>query len=377
MKIFFPLGAFYPSQIGGPCNTLYWHTCELNKNNIKTSVVSTTLGIKKGKVIENQLLESDYGKLYYGTGNAITLKTIKIALINIKDSDIIHLNSLFSTISIICFLFTKFFYRKKKVVFSVRGELSKDALKFSSWKKKPILFLYKGLNQNVVYHSTSTQETFYIQTVFKNSAVFEIPNLIKPYERLFLIRIKRQILYVGRIHPIKALHKIIEGLSLSKSFIDSDFKFVVVGTYEERHLAYYNELVSLIKEKGIIEKVEFKGHLVGKEKEIAYAESSWTLLLSESENFGNVVLESLNQGTPVIASMGTPWSILEKSGCGFHISNDPNIIASNIDKIINFSSDEYSRYRQNAVKLIDNNFNITTQIPQWIKQYENILNAKK
>ena len=32
LKIFFPIGAFYPSQIEGPCNSLYCHIYELNKH---------------------------------------------------------------------------------------------------------------------------------------------------------------------------------------------------------------------------------------------------------------------------------------------------------------------------------------------------------
>jgi hypothetical protein len=50
LKTFFPIGAFYPSQIGEPCNTLYWHIYELNKHSVKIDVVTTTIGIKKGLV---------------------------------------------------------------------------------------------------------------------------------------------------------------------------------------------------------------------------------------------------------------------------------------------------------------------------------------
>jgi hypothetical protein len=42
-KIFFPIGAFYPLQIGEACNTLYWHIYELNKHSVKIDKVSTTL----------------------------------------------------------------------------------------------------------------------------------------------------------------------------------------------------------------------------------------------------------------------------------------------------------------------------------------------
>ena len=51
---------------------------------------------------------------------------------------------------------------------------------------------------------------------------------------------------------------------------------------------------------------------------------------SHNENFGNVVVESLSQGTPVIASTGTPWKILEKYHAGYWIKNNPENIAKKI-----------------------------------------------
>ena len=59
MKIYFPIGAFYPSQIGGPCNTLYWHTGQLTRNGIEVNIFTTTSGIKTGLVRENEKLNTE------------------------------------------------------------------------------------------------------------------------------------------------------------------------------------------------------------------------------------------------------------------------------------------------------------------------------
>lgn len=377
IKIFFPIGAFYPSQIGGPCNSLYWHTYGLNKHDIKIDIVTTTIGIKKGLVKKNVSYDNECGTVFYGEGNERSIKIIKKAVKITRSADIIHLNSLFNFISIIVFFYAKMFCKNIPIVWSVRGELNAKALIYSKWKKIIVLFFYKLFSKNVVFHGTSNQEINDICSHFKNSKVIQIPNLIKPFDRIFQDGIKKNLLFVGRIHPIKAIHKIIEGLSLSEKFLNSDFNFIVIGDFEDRYKYYFDDLILLIEVKGLINKIEFRGYLGGYEKERIYAESYATLLMSDTENFGNVVTESLNQGTPVITSKGTPWSILEEFNCGYCVSNEPSIIAKTIDLILDLQQDQYLKMRKNAIQLVEDKFNINSQIYQWLIQYKALYNANK
>lgn len=372
MKIFFPLGAFYPSQIGGPCNTLYWHCSSLKNNNVQPSIITTTVGIKD-KISANEWLELNCGKVFYGTEGITSLKTRRRLSNEISTADLLHLNSLFSPFSIYSFLYRSLFQQNKKIIWSVRGELNENALKFSSWKKKPLLILYKLLNKNIVYHSTSPQETEGIQKLFPENKIVEMPNLIAPAERLDLA-ITQNLLYVGRIHPIKSLHKLIQGLALSEVFMKSASKLLIVGKQEDRHNSYKEELVSLVNKLNLKDKVIFKGHLEGVEKEEAYASSYALILASETENFGNVVVEALNQGTPVIASKGTPWQILEKYNAGLHVSNDPEILSKAIDYLLLLDQEKYQQMRINSCKLVDENFKVDSQIYKWIDIYKSLLN---
>src|SRR5690606_33750133 len=109
MKILFPVGAFYPSQIGGPCNTIYWHTTALQQNGIEVKIVTTTAGIKENNVITDKFIDLVCGKTYYSKGGPVQLNTIIIALSEIKSADILHLNSLFSWLSSITFIYSKIF----------------------------------------------------------------------------------------------------------------------------------------------------------------------------------------------------------------------------------------------------------------------------
>lgn len=375
MKIFFPLSAFYPSQIGGPCNTLYWHCSALKRNNIQTSVVTTTLGIKDNLSF-NEWLRLDCGKVFYGTKGIISVKTRRRLSKEISTSDLLHLNSLFSAFSIYSFFYRSVVHRNKQIIWSVRGELNENALKYSSWKKKPLLLLYKLLNKNVVYHSTSPQETLGIRKMFPQNKIVEIPNLIAPSERID-VRKSRHLLYVGRIHPIKSLHKLIRGLALSDVFMKSDSKFLIVGKQEERHNDYKEELLSLVNRLNLQNKIVFKGHLEGIAKEEIYAESYALILPSETENFGNVVVEALNQGTPVVASKGTPWQILEEYEAGWHVSNDPETLAKVIDSLLLMDNKTHEHMCLNSYKLVDENFRVESQIHRWIDIYKNVLNENK
>lgn len=371
MKIYFPIGAFYPSQIGGPCNTLFWHTCALASKGIDVDITTTSIGIKPGVVKHDKILEKECGKVYYGSASHISWDIVKQIFAGVRSADVVHLNSLFHIISIISFFYTRIFFPKKKIIWSVRGELSPNALNFSKIKKKPFLFLYKRSTKNILFHSTAEKETEEIRSVFGNVNIVEVPNFIQPSKRIEDATTKKQFLFVGRIHKIKALHKMIEGFSMSKLFMNSEYILAIVGKHEERHLDYYKELLELIISKNMQDKIQWKGHLTGEEKEKIYAESFAFILPSETENFGNVVLESLNQSIPVIASKKTPWSILEKYQCGFNIDNTPQSIAETIDKIMGMPEEQYQKMRENATLLVDEKFNIRTQIYNWLNIYKN------
>ncbi len=45
------------------------------------------------------------------------------------------------------------------------------------------------------------------------------------------------------------------------------------------------------------------------------------VLPSHNENFGNVYIESLAAGTPIVASKNTPWSAVEEADCGKWVNN--------------------------------------------------------
>nr|QKQ37162.1 glycosyltransferase [Escherichia coli] len=73
-------------------------------------------------------------------------------------------------------------------------------------------------------------------------------------------------------------------------------------------------------------------------------------LPSHNENFGNVYLESLAAGTPILASKHTPWSIVEQFGCGQWVNND-EVSVTNALKLL-FEGDAYHLHKKIVLNVL-------------------------
>lgn len=371
IKILFPVSKFYPVQSGGPIYTLLWHCSGLNEKNNDVYIISSDSGfntINEDVPEKNKWLSKKYGKIIYFGGFNKIWKQLQEVLKQAKDSDVVHLNSFFSPVSFLSFILLKLNRFKGKIIWSIRGEFNENALKYSRYKKKPILLLVKGMTRDVLFHSTSFQETEEISNVLGDREVLMLPNYMELHQPLN-IRKEKTLLFMGRIHPIKCIDRIIMALTQSKAFLKNDYNFVIAGTYEDRHREYYDQLVELTKEFNLTDKISFVGHVIGEVKQNLYARSMFLLLLSETENFGNVVIEALNEGTPAITSLNTPWEDLPSYKAGFHISNDPHTIASTIDLALSMNKEEYSIYSMNARKLAQKKYDIKEGIQKWARVY--------
>lgn len=371
MKILFPIGSFYPTTFGGPGTVLYWHGVYLKQNNVSPTFVTTTEGITK-PIKKNQFIEMPCGSVYYGKGGVLNIDTIRVMLREVAKADIIHLTSLFSPISIICFFYAFLFYPQKKVVWSVRGELNRNALAISKTKKKWLLKLYRLTTNKVVFASTSPKETKEVSAFFKNK-IIEIPNVMPASNKLERTSEDRRFLFLGRIHPIKNIDGLIKAVSLSEFFKSEKVYLDIAGDYDERDLEYLNSLKALVEENNLSNKVTFLGHVAGDAKEQLLANAYFLVLPSHTENFGNVVIESLNQGTPVVASKNTPWEELEDYDCGYWIENSPKQIAKTLDDALKLRNESYLIRRQNSLKLVEDKYAINTRILDWIDNYKNVL----
>lgn len=249
-----------------------------------------------------------------------------------------------------------------KVIWSPRGETSPSALKYGIRRKKLLLGYIRLLRNHITFHVTSRAEAGDLQNALGKCRVAYIPVGMAIPDQTVCESHQKDLLFLGRIHPIKGLENLIQALSLTTFFRSSSHRLLIAGYAQQN---YDDVLKKLILSLGLNEKVVFLGKIEGEEKNRTLACSYALILPSFSENFGAVVAESLAQGTPAIASLGTPWSILEEEKAGYHVSNNPESLAFAIDSILSLPEEEYQTMRKNARKLAVEHLSVEQQVPTW------------
>ncbi|MBK8811508.1 MAG: glycosyltransferase [Acidobacteria bacterium] len=369
MKIFYPLEVFYPSQAGGPANTIYWITKNLIPHGFEPVIVATDKGIES-KVPLDTWLNSDGGRAIYIRTRFLNfpLRQTLTALRTFAGCDVVHVSSFFYPAAFVTGIAARLM--RKKLVWSARGELDTKALKHSRGRKLPVLAAIRLIvGRYPLFHSTCDEETRYIKLAFGDSArVVQIANYLeipKPFAR----EPREYFLYIGRIHPKKAIDNLIRAVSASDRFMASRFVLKIAGAGKEE---FEEPLRKLVSELGLQDKVEFLGQVEGEAKQKLYADAYFTIMPSHTENFGVVVLESLAQGTPVIASKGSPWESLEKERVGYWIENSKEAIAESIDRALSIPSKEYLEMRRRSRPYVEREFDIDQNIGQWIDVYNSL-----
>lgn len=365
MKILHPLLCYYPSQAGGPANTVYWINNSLNSEKYTCEVIATSFGLTES--LTKKSFSHNHKASYF---NSAGRNYLSRGLKELRNTDILQLSSLFFPPTLP--LLVAAARRSKTIIISPRGELYGAAIKQKFFKKKLWLTIVKLFQKKINFHASNDFELEIIKKTFpKAMSTILIPNYIelpKKQDRA----IEEKIIFLGRINPIKNIHLLIDALNIVRKQFP-DIKLEILGLARlDYEITYKKALENQIKELGLQNIVHFKGHLDGEDKNKIIASSKALILPSKSENFGNVVLESLAQGTPVIASKNTPWGILEEYNAGYWINTTSDDLANYIIKIFSLDQQLYEKMRNNSRLLCEYNFDIKNKINVWEDYYSKL-----
>jgi len=368
LRIHFPVGALFPARTGGNDQTLYWLAKHLKAKGFQTVLIATDEGLEKNEVPRNRWLETDAGKVMY-VRQLFHFFPVFFVLKNLVQclfTDIVHLSSVFYPPSLLIGHFARLL--RKTVVWSVHGELYDNAIKFNKIRK--LLYLNLVPRQYVTFHGTSRDEIKCIEKYLKPKNIVFIPHFIELQSSRKIHR-KNIVGFLGRVHPIKGLKNLILSLSQTTLFQKRNYILQIAGKIEDEN--YFEELKGIIAAKNLNQYVQFLQELTGDSKFNFLASLKVLVLPSFSENFGLVVTEALNQKTPVVASKGTPWKILEEYAAGRWLDNSPTSLAEGIDGIIELNSVEYECMQENCLKLLHNEFKIENKINIWTNLYSKLM----
>lgn len=292
-------------------------------------------------------------------------------------------------------------------VLSPHGALMPEAVKVRYWKKRLCLGLYRAnYRQAKGYHATAKSEVDSIHRFLGDSRPVVVaplgceigePKFPGPSESDKY----RDMVFVGRIHPVKNLDSLIRAWALMRKGLgvrgqelevrvassSSRRRLIIAGSNDVGH---QEELVELAKslELKVIDfshdlefgkkqimgggevpvetfqkrladcdaDVVFTGPVYSAAKDWMYRHAWVSVLPSHSENFGGVVVEALAQGTPVIASKGTPWQMLDEMGCGWWTENDEVSLSDVLKTALELMGDARTIRSTKSLKLVREKF---------------------
>jgi glycosyltransferase involved in cell wall biosynthesis len=248
----------------------------------------------------------------------------------IRWADMVHLTAVFSA-STPPALAAAALYRKP-VVWTPRGSLQPYGLNRRQAFKRAWLRLCRVVRPpQLVLHTTSEQEQAdtaqawpYSPSLLIGNGV-DIPQQRRPRPDRSSGNGNLRLLFLGRLHPVKALENLI-----SACLLVPEATLTIAGGGDP---TYTRKLRSLVAALGLAARVQFTGAVTGAAKEAAFAAADVFVMPSQSENFGMAIAEALARELPVIASTGTPWRHLEERGCGFWVDNTPASLADAIRRI--------------------------------------------
>lgn len=296
----------------------------------------------------DQWLQQEGYHIWYHSPGTMSLKKVKAVIAEINP-DKIYLNSMFS--NMIKPIMAA--YATGKIIIAPRGMLRSSALAVKPVKKFFYLRFLKtmGIDRYLCFHSTGEEETKDIKRVFPAAKKIVIaPNLPVAVKNqpstLEKTAGKLNIIFVGRIHPIKKLDFLLEALAKVKGEIKLD----IVATKEDRE--YWSRCKKMIGRLqfrfDITTYIDLPHHKVKPllEKANLFA------LPTEGENFGHAIFEALAVGCPVLISDQTPWVGLRSKKAGVELPlADSSRFTEVIQEFVDMPDETWQEYRQGALSM--------------------------
>ena len=261
-----------------------------------------------------------------------------------------------------------------KVVLTPHGMLEPWIMARHYWSKKvPALLLYQksAVVKADVLHATAKSEKENLQRLGYNDRIKVIANGIdvEDIEMKPSWKRNKEILFLSRIHVKKGINFLLEAVAQLKEQMEG----YVIRIAGEGDVTYIEELKQLAARLGISQLIIFEGGVYGNRKWELFRQADLFILPTHSENFGIVVAEALASGTPVITTMGTPWSELESQRCGWWTEVGTEATAQALCNFLSLTEDELEMMGRNGRKLVEEKYSVRKVAKEFVDMYKSIL----
>lgn len=302
--------------------------------------------------------------------------------LNIQDYNLVSIETIWS--------FSNYFIVNSCIKYNIpfvvttHGMLHTEALKVSAIKKKiaHYTFLKKLFNSANAFHALNSYEKEMIQNFGIKRQIFIVGNGInlpkintvvnnaqpEPYSKFIN---KKFCLYIGRLHPIKGVDRLIE--SWIKLNYDHDWQLVIAGDGDP---AYEDYLKSLINIK-IHNNITFVGFVTHNNKELLYNKSKFCVLPSHSEAFPMAILESFSYSKPALITTSCVFEEAIKYNAAIQVESSFDGILSGLNLFLSKTEIEIEEMGNNGFNLVQSEFNWEIIYKKLFNEYALITNINR
>lgn len=366
---------FLPGYLaGGPIQSIATLTQQLG-NDIDFKIITTDRDFKSNQPYNsiklNEWTEFEGRTVFYISPENMNPDFV-LKLIQSTNHDAIYLNSLFSKLFTVRPLKWKQQGKiSSKIILAPRGMLGDGALAIKAFKKQLFLMYAKvfGLFIDVIWQSTSSQETLEIKKrIGEKSKIIEVSNLPNTADNIQAIEKHAGFLklcFISRVSEKKNLNFAIDVL---KSFTDPEITFDVYGPIEDE--LYWNTCQQ--NANSLTQNIKFNYKGVLKPTEIGKTISKYHALFlpTQNENYGHIIVETLQHARPVILSDQTPWRNLQKENVGFDIAlHDKSKFVDSIKHLLELNQTEFDNMSKTCVAYINEQLNVNEIKSKYIELF--------
>ena len=381
MKILQICAAYKPAFVyGGPTMSVSMLSEQLCLFGTTTQVYTTTangkeeLAVTAGIALDIDGVQVTYFKRLTGDHTHFSPALLRKIWVHAADFDIIHIHAWWNFVSLGACLVARL--RGIRTIISPRGTLSDYSFnKRNSYAKAIIHRLAgKALLENAHIHVTSEREEVSILNIIRPKSISNLPNFVKlPLDRTYPLVPPStgplRLLFFSRIDEKKGVDILIKALP----FLNFPYTLTIAGPGETD---YIHQLKTLAQQNGTTAHITWLG-LQGVDKFDLLATHNLLILPSQDENFGNVLIEGLSQGTAVLVSPFVGLAdYITHYDLGWICAPEPSVIGKTINTIA-ADEDKMRRIRTEAPDIIRVDFDEAALAGRYVKLYTDIVNQKK
>lgn len=254
-----------------------------------------------------------------------------------------------------------------------KDKKTKYKIKYNVKRLDKLYFIkYLHLSRNVIFQSTSDEETDGIKKYFSNNRIVflnNVPTLTKIRKDYSIKKTgEAKFVFVSRIVWKKNL---LFALQVINRVNDGSLQFDIYGSIEEPQ--YWEECLKIINNFSNKIKINYCG--VCKHDDIPIILSSYDALFfpTFSENYGHIIAESLSVGLPIIISDQTPWSNINSTKGGWAIPlKDEDMYLKAVESIIGCSSTEMKYRVEDSIAFFRKFTNIDLLRDDYLKSFSSL-----